>query len=482
MGIKRETKWNLENIREGLKIACEHLGRIPKVRELHLFEVIPSDSKSINRYLRTLGFDSYQQYCMSIGFKPSEGYIERKNYTYDDLCSMYDDFYNFYGFYPNSNNMVNFKSEIEYPRWNMVKKVAGNRFEEFCDKYKLGQIRNKRYEYYTDKFKEVSSALGRPLKFSELLHNQYGLPEGRWFVSHCPDKSVTNYNEFLMYLGLVPRYAITKEMAVDIILNKHKTLNRNLLISDFKNVDENQVGVGVINRHWGSFNNMLKDLGLPINQESMSARSKPVNHLVYDIIKLCNYIKSTEGRTVISRNDVKECEWCLNPQSYDRWFKKEFGYILTDFISKIGFTPVKSGMGMIHTYEDGETVSSRFEYITSNYFRENNIIYERGVKYEDFIPEYTRDKNSKDCDYVVAINGLTWYIEIAGMLDARKVNKYKDDKIRKVYKRRIKEKVGLLESNNLNYKIIYPIDFEKPLDEVFSFLWEENRESEFIGV
>jgi hypothetical protein len=41
------------------------------------------------------------------------------------------------------------------------------------------------------------------------------------------------------------------------------------------------------------------------------------------------------------------------------------------------------------------------------------------------------------------------------------------------YAKRLDEKIKMLELNNINYKIIYPLDFkQKSLDEIFSFLFK----------
>lgn len=72
-----------------------------------------------------------------------------------------------------------------------------------------------------------------------------------------------------------------------------------------------------------------------------------------------------------------------------------------------------------------------------------------------------------NCDYVIELCGEPVFIEIAGLATESK-NK---SSVELDYERRLKEKLSMLESSNLNYHIIYPKDFKaKSLDEIFSFL------------
>ena len=51
-------------------------------------------------------------------------------------------------------------------------------------KYELERIKN--YNKYVDTYKKICTELGRALGCRELLKNQWGLPESRWFINHCP--------------------------------------------------------------------------------------------------------------------------------------------------------------------------------------------------------------------------------------------------------------------------------------------------------
>jgi hypothetical protein len=126
---------------------------------------------------------------------------------------------------------------------------------------------------------------------------------------------------------------------------------------------------------------------------------------------------------------------------------------LGDFIESIGFIPNNIGTGMIYKFDDGEITKSKYEYDVSNYLRNNSIPYVRNIRYDSIIPYYI---GNKDCDYLI---DSKWYVEVAGLIEHKK------------YKLDLDEKIKMLESEKLNYVIVYPSDFkEKSLEEIFSFL------------
>jgi hypothetical protein len=213
---------------------------------------------------------------------------------------------------------------------------------------------------------------------------------------------------------------------------------------------------------------MLADLNLTIQQIGRGTLHRDIDTLTNDIIKLCNNIYQTKGIKNISKEDVDNCEWCLDYGTYNRWFKIEYSMTFSEFISSIGFIPNKVGVGMIYEFEDGEITKSKYEYETSIYLRNQNIFYQRNIKYNTF----TNYNGHKDCDYLIIHNGIEWYVEIAGMLDYTKLSQSYEDNIRKRYKKGLNKKISLLEEKNLKYKIIYPSDFKsKSLDKIFSFLY-----------
>jgi hypothetical protein len=211
-------------------------------------------------------------------------------------------------------------------------------------------------------------------------------------------------------------------------------------------------------KRFGSWVNAVKAYGYnPIGR-------KEIEELQSDIIKLCNQIYQNENRKTITYSDITNSEFCSSTSTYVKHFKK-LGTTLREFVRSIGFDFLYSSTGMVYEFDDGEITVSKMEFHTSTYLRNKNVKYERNIRYQKFIKNYV---GKKDCDYVINLNNTIWYVEVAGMYDE---NNSSDISIE--YAKRLDEKIKMLELNNINYKIIYPLDFkQKSLDEIFSFLFK----------
>lgn len=117
-----------------------------------------------------------------------------------------------------------------------------------------------------------------------------------------------------------------------------------------------------------------------------------------------------------------------------------------------------------YTFDDGERVRSSMEYDFTQYLRSIGYVYGRDyvrdVKYSEYI-----DIDSKiDCDYVININGLNLFVEVAGIIfrpsgmdfstydyGAKRQNEYRN---KMILKRRVLEEMGVnylfLFSNDMN--------------------------------
>lgn len=310
------------------------------------------------------------------------------------------------------------------------------------------------YDYYCDQFVSISKNIGRPIMYKELIGKRkiYDLPTSSWFVAHCP-QPVKDFSEFLEYLGFKPRYNISKETATTIILGFSKTLNRTPKTDDFR-TNKCNLSVPTISRLWGSFNKMLVDLGFEINQGDMASRHRDIEQLKDDIKRCCEWVYETQNRRVITLKDIDSCEWCLSSQVYTKLFKKELGIPLKNYIEFLGYEYLKPGMGMHHTFEDGEITLSKHEFEFSNLLRNNNIKYRRNVPYNEINTAYV---GGMDCDYLVYIDNQQIYIEIAGMINKNKGTKY----INKKYNNKIYNKEIILKSSNVQYIIVYGHEFDK---------------------
>lgn len=327
------------------------------------------------------------------------------------------------------------------------------------------------YNQFVQKFKDISKELQRPLKYEEL--SKYGLPSSRWFVKHSKNKNVVDYNTFIEYeIGMIPRYDVSKEYVIKYILQLQESLQRPIKKKDLVGIKNNGIGEGVIRRYWGSFNNMKKELNLPIIQENMYPKQKSIFSIKRDIVKLCAYILTTEGRITITQDDWKLLSDISSYSTCCKYLNMDNSSIRA-FIESIGFNLVESGTGYNHLFDDEELIKSQYEFFFSNYLRNKGLIfnkdYFRNVRYSSFI------KNScckYDCDYKIKYKNNFIYIEIAGMLRDYKEwyyeNKIINNKAREAYRKKLYEKEQLLKNNNLNYYILFPSDLsEEFLDSIF---------------
>lgn len=253
---------------------------------------------------------------------------------------------------------------------------------------------------------------------------------------------------------------ISKEEAIEKILNMQKKLNRPLMYDDFRNPDNLNINIWVVNKYWGSMNKMKMDLGLDIIQESMVDKHVSIEKIKQSIIFICEKVFESEKRLILVKNDFIEYGCGLSVQTYRNLFLKN-NENFRKFIQSLGFDLIKPGNGYNHLFDDGEISSSIFEYEFSRILRSNglkyNIDYLRNVKYNTFIESYD---NLMDCDYVIDVSNTKIYIEIAGMISDKK-NKYYNNidmnsKSKNNYSEKLRLKEKMMKDNSLNYIIYIP--------------------------
>ena len=308
--------------------------------------------------------------------------------------------------------------------------------------------------------------------------DEYHIPHARWMIDHYPEGQL-NTMQFMRLIGYDTHINITKEEAIGCILKKYKKLNRPLKYDDFRGGDKNYVGVSVINRYWGTFNNMKKELGLEIIQEDMVCKQTTVEHVKEYVLNVCNEIYKKENRKLITSNDLELYgDEDLSIASIRKYLRKD-NLKVSDYLNQIGFELIKEGSGLNYTFEDGEKCLSQFEKLFSSYLRELGLIYNkdyfRSIRYNTFIAGYN---DLMDCDYIIHHNDKIYYIEIAGIIaDMKKgyyANKALNSKSKEKYKQKLKEKEQLLKNNNLKYFILFPCDLTK---EILYKILEEDYEA-----
>lgn len=287
-------------------------------------------------------------------------------------------------------------------------------------------------------------------------------PDIRWLIENCPDKNVKDVETFREYLG-IKSHELTKEECVDQILKTAKEFNRPLMYDDFRNYEYRKVTITDIRKHWGSLNKMKKSLGLEIVQESMLDRSLNKEELDNVLDEICEYVRK-DSRNFITTREINSNKKWNNYWSLNKYAINYYKMSFCDLLNKRGINLGEQGRGLNFYFEDGEHTTSQYEYMFSNFLKENGFIYNkdyfRDIKYKTFIRNYTKNMN---CDYVLHFNGEKIYIEIAGIIEAYKTWYYENKEIstsksKEVYRQKLLEKEEMLKSNNLKYFILFPCD------------------------
>lgn len=399
----------------------------------------------------------------------------RNGLTVEYIMESIKDFYNKNNRFPKYNEYTK-KNGFSFSYSMMMDRLKRNNIslnEELAkiDCFKLSKSNIDYYDDYITRLKEVikeNPQIGNDLYSLSRDDNckVFGLPNIRWFIEHCPDKSVNNIDTFKEWAGLYTKH-MSKEKCTDVILDMVKKFDRPLMYDDFRGHEYGQVTIQMIRDHWGSLNKMKQALGLEINQESMVDRQlsskEELDSMIADI---CNFVHN-EDRDFITTREINENSDWISADSLQKTAKKFYDCKLQDLLAKYNVSLGKQGCGINFDFSDGEHITSQFEYMFSKYLRDcglkYNVDYLRDVKYSTFIPEY---KNNMNCDYIIHFNGKTIYIEIAGILAEYKTWFYTDrpisrSKSKENYRLKLKKKEEMLKSHGLIYFILFPCDLTK---------------------
>ncbi|MBD5589225.1 hypothetical protein [Clostridium botulinum] len=469
---KNELNKQWDSVLNDIINICKKHNKVIPLKQLKK-EGINFSVEHISNIIRKKGYKSYKDFCIQHNL--SEQYIIsgkkifKNDITIQDLKILWEECEKKYNVILGAEICNKKSKEWNIPTWHSIKGILNKYNMSLNDFYNYINIGNyyhndiTKYDFYLNKFVEISNKLGRYLKSSELTKNNWGLPNSKWFLEHCTNKNVTDYNEFIEWLGFKP-LRISKEKAIEIIFDMQYKLNRPLIQTDFDNPKDNEVGKSTIDTYWGNLNNMKKDLNLPIVKENMLAKRTTFDQSKQDIIKLCNYIYKTENRKIILTSDTDKLDELLDFNTYRKYFKRNNTNI-RDFIEDIGFQLQKQSSGLVYNFQDGEITLSQYEFYFSNFlknklFLKYNKDYFRDVRYKEFATGYN---GLMDCDYVINFKNRKIYIEIAGML--RNLHKYyynniiiKNSKHIEKYRQNLMIKEKLLKENNLEYYILFPIN------------------------
>ena len=287
------------------------------------------------------------------------------------------------------------------------------------DNMKPRKFNKENYDQYVKEYIRKSEELDIPINCNKL--RLFDLPDGRWYIKNCPDKNVKKWSDFVDWCGFVVRgKKPTKEKMVALIYRLQEETDRPLMYDDFRGIGCYHPPLNLILEYWGTINNMKKELGLEVIQESMIARHLSKEDFDLMLLDICKYVKN-DHRDFITTSEIDSNNQWNNSQSLRRYSKDYYDMTLTDMFLKHNIRLGKQGSGINFDFEDGEHVSSQFEYMFSKFLKDYglkyNVDYFRDVKYSTFIPDCT---NNMNCDYVIHINNRIIYIEIAGIIEPYK--------------------------------------------------------------
>jgi hypothetical protein len=388
--------------------------------------------------------------------------------TLEEIKVLFNEYKEKHGKYPNSCTCMS-KEKDNLPPWDIVQNnfrknnMSLNQFLEFIGNFEAIKPDPNKYYDYVEIFKKHCFLENRLLTRKDYLHNNLGIPDVRWFINHCPNKDIKNYNQFLEWIGLVPYNGVSKEMAIKAIYFMSKKLDRPLMYDDFRSPKFNEIGIGTVKKYWKNMNGMKLDLGLEIIQEDMTCKKITLEQAKEDIKKLCDYVYEIEGRKTITTTDVSKIKGLLDFATY-RNYLRENNENIRDYIASLGFELQKEGRGFVYNFEDGEVTKSKYELDFSQYLRNDlnlkyNIDYIRDVRYNTFIDDYNE---LMDCDYIINYKDRKVYIEIAGIL--RDLHNYYYDnkpinsKSKEYYRLKLMKKEQMLKNIDCEYYILFPIN------------------------
>jgi len=279
-------------------------------------------------------------------------------------------------------------------------------------------------------------------------------------IQHYPDRYKDNYYEVLKQKQELR--SISKDEAIHIIYEMQSKLDRPIDSRDFRVKQENGIGIRTVLKYWKEVRFMQEELGLTVTGK----HSKKLTKEEYqdDIQNICNQTFAHDNRKIITYADIRKYGKCDEPSTYARYCNAD-KTTLKDYISSLGFNLQKSGTGLNHHFKDGEKTTSLYEFEFSKFLRENGLTYNkdyfRDVKYKTF------DKLCKEnmnCDYLINLNGHSFYIELAGFLgnksyqESYKNNTPIESKSKEKYRLDLNKKKEIFQRNNLDYYILLKDD------------------------
>lgn len=183
----------------------------------------------------------------------------------EDLYVLIKDFFNKNGKLPLMRECT---LENNIPQQRIVSKLLkenGLTYNDFLLQFgKTSNVRSaiENYDFYVQKYIDISKELGRSLTGRELTNNSYGLPNANFFVNHCPSTSVKTYTDFVKWCGLIPSVKyFDKNMVGQNLIKLEKDLQRPVRVAD---IVPNNCGFSyqLVVKYYGSLGKAKQELSL----------------------------------------------------------------------------------------------------------------------------------------------------------------------------------------------------------------------------
>ena len=351
--------------------------------------------------------------------------------TYNDLMLLYKEYKIKNGNLPTTDDC---REENNLPDANIVKRILKKESVLYADfLYELGKRKNNRrnvcdYNTYVDRFIEISKNKGKPVTTIELNNNTYSLPSYEYFIKYCPDKTVSNYEDFIRWCGLDPIFnRFSKDDVVSILLDFQKKLGRPLSVNDIT-LDNVGFTLNILLKYFKNFNSFKNECGLELSPPSNKPMSfdeckKKLDKILHDIslktdrrhIKWKDIETGCFSDTRIDHTTILKC--------FERKNMDAFSYIKSQ-----GFMMNPSSFSFHYTFDDGECVVSSMEYEFSSYLRSLGFEYKKGYYRNVLYKTFSDEQSKMNCDYKIMIDGTPLYVEIAGIIYNCKDDSWRDHK------------------------------------------------------
>lgn len=252
---------------------------------------------------------------------------------------------------------------------------------------------------------------------------------------------------------------LSKQDVIDIVMQMQERKGSPLDVYDFYPKQKDGVGIRTVRKFWGELWLMQKELGMKITGKHGSILSD--EDTLKEIDTICETVKNTENRTLITYNDFRKHGTYSDNRRYAETCRRLKNCSFREYIESLGYELQKAGNGMNYRFDDGELTTSLYEYDFSKFLRDNGFeygkTYFRNIYYKKLDSEY---KGNMNCDYCIDFDGQLVYIELAGILgnkehqDAYRNNTPLKSKSKEEYRQKLNQKREMFEHNNLEYYIL----------------------------